>query len=125
MRIIQVTPTEIIIDGIVPIDEVPPLKKSGKPDDPNPIKRLCHKAKKELLKDPGVCIAYDVSPQIDNDEQITKVTFFFSNTGKITIPPIDDEERLSREMDKYCQMMSARCAELIEAYLLDLEFGNH
>ena len=126
MRIIQATANEIIIEGVVPIDKVPPLKKSGKPASPDPIIRICHGAKKELLEEPGVCIAYNVTrPTTNSDDQVTKIRFWFSSTGKIKLPTINDIKKLEAEEAKYCQMMSVLCAERIEAYLSDIEFANH
>jgi hypothetical protein len=122
MRIIQATENEIIIDGIVPIDEVPPVKKNGKPDSPDPLIRICHKAKKELIKKNGVCVAYSVSrPETHGDRNVTKINFFFSNTGKVKIPSTN-VEALCKAETRYCQMMSMLCAERITEYLDELEY---
>ncbi len=125
MNIIQATANEIIIDGVVPIDEVPPLKKSGKPDNPDPLIRICHKAKKELIRKSGVCIAYSISrPTTDGDQKVTKIQFYFSNTGKVKLPSTANIESLCKAETMYCQMMSIMCAERIADYLDGSEFGD-
>ncbi|MBQ6510966.1 hypothetical protein IJI94_03335 [Candidatus Saccharibacteria bacterium] len=122
MRIIQATQQEIIIDGAVPIDEVPPAKKSGKKDSPDPLIRICHKAKKELLEKTGACVAYNISrPKTRGDEHVTKIRFFFSNTGEAKIPS-DNFETLCKAEERYCQMMSVLCAERITEYLDNIDY---
>ncbi len=121
MRIVQATESEIIIDGIVPIDENPPMKKNGKPDSPDPLIRICHRAKKELLEKNGACVAYSVSrPGTHGDKNMTKITFFFSNTGEAEVSSKNTEILRKTEL-RYCQMMSVLCAEQIAKYLDDLE----
>ena len=122
LRIIKATATEIIIDGVVPIDEVPPTKKNGKVDNPDPIIRICHQAKKELLAKSGACVAYSVSrPGTHGDKNVTKIAFFFSNTGNAKVSS-KNIEALRKAETRYCQMMSVLCAEQIAKYLDDLEF---
>lgn len=123
MEIIQATENEIIINGVVPIDEVPPKKKNGKEDSPDPLIRICHQAKKDLLKENGACVAYNIQrPETHGDKHVTKISFFFSNTGKAKVPSTNIEA-LCRAETRYCQLMSMRCAERITEYLEELEYN--
>lgn len=116
---------KLVINGVVPIDAVAPKKKDGRDDSPDPIIRICHKAKKELQKEHDACVAYAVSRQTTaGDPPETCVKFFFSNTnskGETKIPK-GDKKALEKAETLFCGLMSAKCAEKIQAYLDDLEF---
>lgn len=121
MRITYASSEKLIIDGVVPIDQVPPLKKNGKPDSPDPLIRICHQAKKTLQKTMGVTVAYYIRrPTTAGNSQITEVIFIFSNTGDGYVSTKYGD--LEKVIDKYCGIMSAMCADMITEYLDGLEF---
>ena len=126
MQIIIANEKELVLNGVVPIDAVAPKKKNGKDDSPDPLIRICHEAKKELQKEYNTCIAYAVSRQMTAaDPPETRIKFYFSNTdrnGKTKIPRGTDPRIMAETESKYCSLMSAMCAEKIQAYLDDLEF---
>lgn len=125
MQIIKANHEELVINGIVPINAIAPKKKDGRDDSPDPLIRICHKVKKELKKEYDACVAYAVSRQSTaGDPSETHIRFYFSNTnhnGEAKIPK-GDKKALEKAETLFCGLMSAKCAEKIQAYLDDLEF---
>ena len=126
MQIIKANHEELVINGIVPINAIAPKKKDGRDDSPDPLIRICHKVKKELKKEYDACVAYAVYRQMTaGDPPETRIKFYFSNTdcnGKAKIPRGTDPKIMAETESRFCNMMSAKCAEKIQAYLDDLEF---
>lgn len=128
MQIIFASDEKLIIDGVVAIDAVAPKKKNGEDDSPDPIIRICHQAKKELQKEFNACVAYAVTRQTTaGDPPETRVRFYFSNTdsnGGTKIPK-KNKQALEEAQVRYCGLMSAKCADKIQAYLDELEFQSN
>ena len=120
VRILSATAEEIIIDGVVPIDDKAPIRGDGKAQSPDPLIRLCHETKKELLNEVGVCIAYCVlRPKTNGDPSVTKIKFYFSNTGDHKPSKTADRKRVRENELFFCQLMSVRCADKIVEYFDD------
>ncbi len=128
MQIIKANHEELVIDGVVPIDAVAPKKKNGKDDSSDPLIRICHEAKKELQEEHDACVAYVVTrPTTAGDPPETHVKFYFSNTthnGGIKVSH-KDRDACAKAATTLCGLMSAKCAEKIQAYLDDLEFRTN
>ena len=120
INFVQVSDKELVIHGVVPIDEEAPIRADGKILSPDPLIRLCHETKKEILKEFGACVTYCViRPQTNGDPCITKIKFFFSNTGKYEPSRTADREKISKTENFFCQIMSDRCAHKIVKYFDD------
>ena len=112
---------KIVIDGVVPIDKNPPVKKNGKPYDKDPIIRICHKAKNYYLAKYEICVCYFVNrPTSHGSEQITEVRFELSNTDKRGHKKWATEEEYIKASEEWCQKMAERCLSEIEKYLKTL-----
>lgn len=112
---------EITIDGVVPIDEHPPVRKNGKAYDKDPIIRICHRVKNRFMKKYGVCVCYFVNrPTSHGSKQVTTVRFALSNTDEKGHKKWSSEEEFLEASNEWCPKMAADCLVEIEKYLKTL-----
>lgn len=108
----------ITIYGYITNNDNPPAKPNGKPADPDPISRACHKAKKSLIREFGACVLYTIKRTLNYDGVHTiTISFLFSNTGDHSVPH-DESERFRTVSKNWETIMSMRCKDSIEDYIL-------
>ncbi len=112
---------KILIDGVVPIDKDPPVRKNGKPYDKDPIIRICHKAKNHFMNKFDVCVCYLVDrPRTHGSEQVTTIHFELSNTDKKGRKKWSTEEDFINAANEWCPKMAEYCLAEIKKYLKTL-----
>lgn len=106
----------IEISQAITNNDNPPLKRGDKTQDPDPLSRICLKAKKELYRRHGVTVCYVIKRITDiQGANKIEINFLFSNTGPNAVSY--DDPNLPQIQARWEDLMAARCADLITSYL--------